>query len=456
MIVANESAPRTIMSSEALRRARRESASPLAWVMAFYIVVTVGRIESLFAPLRALPLAKIVAAMGIFLALRHRKALAQTKVLSITPIRLAMLLMALVTVSIFFSVLRSGTLGVIEGTVLSVIVGTILVVKAAQSWSDTRLMLGGFVGSTLVLVVAALITSDNGRSGHTSAYDPNDFAFVLVTLLPLVVTFAITSGRLGRWIYLAISLWSVLTILRTESRGGLLGLLVVTVVMIVLLPKRRRGNLDTQLKMRRCLSRAAIMIVIGAFVWSVLPQSARTRLSTITSLSSDYNANVADGGRLTIWLDTLPFVLHRPWGFGAGAFATVDGLFARGRYRAPHNMFLQALVELGIEGLALFISILVAAMLRAAKTSRSAPATFTDRPALERIAFSRALFASLLGACVSGFFLSELYAQDLWMLVALASIVGGTMPISAQQFNSTSEGLTQPVVSAVRRSSVNT
>lgn len=408
--------------------ARPESAHALAWIMAFYIVVAVGRIEDLFGPLQQVHFAKIVAAAAVLAALHQRGALSNLKVLSLRPAKLMVLFMGLVAISILFSVLRSGTLGVIEGTAISVVIGTALVVKAARSWRDVRTMMLGCVGSALVLVIMAMTTGINGRSGLSSAYDPNDFAFVLVTLLPIVLTYYAISRGVIRFGYLGLAAWVVLTILETQSRGGLLGLLAVALIMAIVLPKNRRGVLEVRPTAPRTVARLFAIVVCGVVAWGLLSQAARTRLSTITDLSQDYNANAAANGRLTIWLETLPLIASRPWGYGAGAFDTVDGLFAHGRYRAPHNMFLQGLIELGVEGFALFIAVLASAIRYLSYTS-NAHAEPASRDEIERSVFARAIIAAIVGACVSGFFLSELYAQTLWILIALACVVGKAPPM---------------------------
>ena len=403
--------------------ARTSPLRTLTWIMFAYIVVAIGRVEDVFSWLHALPVAKIVSAAAILTALRYKESLAKTTVASLTPLKLTFAMMALATFSILFSVLRSASLGVIEGTVLSVSVALVLIAKTARGWPETRILLLGLVGSAVVLGIAAMQTSIDGRAGHTSAYDPNDFAFVLDTLLPVLVTFAITSRGSARLVYLGISFWALLTILKTHSRGGLLGLIAVAALMLILLPKNRKGTLDLSVSARRTCARLIVAIAIGIVAWQFLPSSAQARLGTITTLNSDYNANVADGGRLTIWTDTLPLILRRPWGFGAGAFSTVDGMFGKGRYRAPHNTFLQALIELGVEGLILFLFTLGWTFRILARASATPVGSAADRPGLERSAFARALLIGLVGACVSGFFLSELYSQTIWIVVILSCVV---------------------------------
>lgn len=415
-----DSRPTTDVAQPTLRP---HTAGTLAALTFLYIVVVVGRIGDIVPALSALPLAKIVAGIAIVIALRNREALAQTAVWSRAPARLTITLMLLATVSMLFSVLHAGTLGVITGTVLSVSIGLVLMIKAARNWAATRLLLFGCVVSAIVLATAAVITSYAGRAGDTRSLDPNDFAFVLGGLLPIVITFAVVSSGVKRLSYFGVAIWVILMILLTQSRGGLLALVVEVLVLISVVPTRRRGQLLFGRRSAAFAARALVLVILSTLTWQTLPQTTRSRLATITSLSSDYNTNLRGDGRFAIWMQTLPLSLHRPWGYGAGTFDTANGLFAGGRYRAPHNMFLQALIELGFPGLLLLIATIVSSVRYVARAFGNR-AELSDHEAVERRAFAGGILASLLGLCVSGFFLSELYSEAFWALIALTCVVG--------------------------------
>lgn len=420
---ASRRAYRGPRKSEARVAQDRESAGPLAGVMLVYIVVVVGRVADVVPHLSGLPVAKIVAALAVLIALQYRSEMAPHRIWSFAPARLTIFVMILITATLPFSVLRSGTLGVITGTVLSVSVGLVLMIKAAKSWRSTRTMLFALALSGVILAAAANVTSFAGRAGMISSLDPNDFAFVLDGLLPIALTFAIASRGTKKLCYLAGSLWIVLSILLTQSRGGFLGLVVGILVMIFIAPTKRGGLLTRQPSAKTIAARALLVIITGLLVWHSVPQSARARLATLTTADSDSGMKVDSDGRFTIWEDTLPLSLRRPWGWGAGAFPTVDGMFAGGRYKAPHNTLLQALIELGFPGLILAIATVVTSMRYLARESWAQEST-EDSDALERRAFARAMLASLVGLCVSAFFLSELYSQVLWTVVILSCVVG--------------------------------
>jgi O-antigen ligase len=313
--------------------------------------------------------------------------------------------------------------------VLGVVVTQFLVIKAARGWATVRTMLHGTVFASIVLVATVFTSKVAGsdRSGYSSSYDPNDFAYVLIGLLPIVITFGVISRGTKRLVYFGIASLVTVAILLTQSRGGLLGLTLEVLAMTFFLPVARRGQLQFRISKSGVIARAALLALIGVVIWHALPETTRSRLGSITDLTSDYNANTTEGpqaGRLGIWTRNLPLILDRPWGFGAGAFTLVDGRFAGGRYRAPHNTFLEALIELGIPGFLLFIATIVSSL----RYLRVPPDEDRDKGIIaaqdEPRAFARGLGIGLLGLCLSGFFLSELFANVFWTLVALSCAVG--------------------------------
>ena len=401
-----------------------QTAGPVSTMMVVYIAVVVGRIQDIVPGLHILPVAKIVAALAIIVALQNRPTLAPTSIWSLRPAKYTILIMGLVAASMAFSVLKHATFGTITGTALSVSVGLVLLIKSARNWKDVRRLLMACVLAGVILAFSAEITSFAGRAGYTHDLDPNDFAFVMDALLPFAVTFVLVSRGFKRLCYLGSSIWIILEILHTESRGGLLGLVCVIATMIVLLPTKRRGQLLPTAPKATMAARVVTLFMAAILAWHVIPQSARARFETLRHPDSGYNANLNDPtGRFSIWLQTLPLSLQRPWGWGAGAFNTVNGKYGGGRYKAAHNMYLQALIELGIEGLLLFLAALLSSMGRLRREAFAEPEP-TDPDGLERRAFARAMLAGFTGLCVSGFFLAELYSQAIWTLIILSCLVG--------------------------------
>ncbi len=391
--------------------------------MSAYIVLAVGRVSELVPGLHQIPLVKVVFVLAIISAMRHREDLASATWKSVPPAKLTVFLTGIITVSISFSVLRSATFGLITNWVTLVAATLILSIKASRGWPSVKTMLHGTVFTALILTIAAFTTNEAGRAGYSSNYDPNDFAFVMVGLLPLVVTFGTISRGKKRLLYFGTAFFLALAILFTQSRGGFLGLIFDIIAMTFLLPVAWRGQLQFRTSKSQVIARVVLLALIGVVGWQSLPGPARDRLESITSLGSDYNAN-SDTGRIAIWSRNLPYVLHRPWGYGAGTFETVDGLFGGGRYQAPHNTYLQALVELGVAGFVLFIAVIVSSLRYLYVPADTEPENHRVTAPDEPRAFARALAVGLIGLCISGIFLSELYAFVYWTFVSLSCAVG--------------------------------
>jgi O-antigen ligase len=142
----------------------------------------------------------------------------------------------------------------------------------------------------------------------------------------------------------------VAALLLTSSRGGLFGLVAMLAVMILMPLKRpQRGK-----SRNRIILPAIGLACASMLVWSCLPSETRERFSSVLQLSSDYNLDTTNrDSRSAIWGRGFNAVLRRPIGYGANSFPMVDVRMG-GKFRAPHNSYLQALVELGFLGLLVF------------------------------------------------------------------------------------------------------
>jgi O-antigen ligase len=99
---------------------------------------------------------------------------------------------------------------------------------------------------------------------------------------------------------------------------------------------------------------AAIMLVlaVGAVSVAFIPESSFQRFS---STKEEVEAGTMNG-RLLIWTAGVHAFVQRPWlGWGAGSFdRTIVPWF--GRPRAPHNSYLCILVEQGVVGFMVWIT----------------------------------------------------------------------------------------------------
>ena len=388
----------------------------LATILAVYIAVVIGRPGDLLH-LGSLPIAKIIGGLALIVAWSNKDSLSRIRLRDVPLAKLTLLFMAWSTSTIAFSIWRGRTIAVITGTVVATIVAVFLIVKAATTWRAVRRMLAGTVGAAVALSATAMRTSFAGRAGFDGNYDPNDFAYVLVGLLPCVCAFAATSKGWKRVAFAGAALWAVVSILLTQSRGGLLGLALDVLLMVLFLPVSKAGRVSVAPTRRELIVRVLVVTIMSLAIWFRLPSDAQGRLESITTADTGYNVTDRQG-RVAIWSRNLPLVAKRPWGFGAGTFEAVDLFYGGGSFRAPHNIYLQVAIELGLPGFGLFLGMLVIYF----REVRSLTMSRGDRHP-EFAVFAKALGISQAGLCLSGFFLSELYANELWLTVALLCAV---------------------------------
>jgi O-antigen ligase len=166
---------------------------------------------------------------------------------------------------------------------------------------------------------------------------------------------------------------------------------------------------------------AAMVIALGVIYFAA---ASPTGLERITNPSSS--------GRDDIWTVGWRIVEHNPVvGIGADNFRlqTVRYLVQPGVISADqyivtqplvaHNIYLEMLAELGIVGLALFVTIIgvsIACMARAIATARASGDTRLEL-------LSRALIVGLVALLAADCFASEQYSKQLWLLLALGPVV---------------------------------
>jgi O-antigen ligase len=253
-------------------------------------------------------------------------------------------------------------------------------------------------------------------------YDTNDLAYVLVGVLPLALGFAVTARGVGRIAWYGIAATTTAAALLTQSRGGFLALLGVGLAL-VWRPLRLPEPVENLRRSRLGLWRRALAAVaLATVVWALLPPAARERLGSVTSLSSDYSADLSiRGSRAAIWKRNTIAALKRPIGYGIDTFSAVDGYYG-GQYRAAHNSVIEVLVELGVIGLLLWLRLFLLSWRRitppAKPPAESGPPRDNWR---EQVVMAHAVRLALLGLFIAGFFLSQDFSIVLWQLFAVCA-----------------------------------
>lgn len=226
---------------------------------------------------------------------------------------------------------------------------------AAQALNLTRWLVGVIVVANLVTFVdvfnipdlGIMIDREDSRvSGPIGSV--NQYASVLVFIVPITAGFAIGSfGWLRRFFLLGALIGLVLLGL-TISRGAFVGLFM--------------GVLLTMVVAREHISKAAVakgaIAISVALLIVTIAIAVHDPSAFVERFQESASASVRDmsSGRTEIWSKALTMMSYSPitfiTGYGWNAYAT---LFLG--YSDPHNVYLQYFFNLGIVGVLLFLFI---------------------------------------------------------------------------------------------------
>lgn len=396
---------------------------PAAWGTVLYILVSVGRLPEVVPFLAPLQLGKVgivLAVAGLVFAQRDRR----TMNAMLSPLGIALCALVFVAgASVLFSIWRTYTVIYFFDIIAKHLLMFYLIAKSIDNRQMVRFYLGSLVvsGAMLAFLAVRMGQTYGGRVELNAAYDANDLAMILVAILSISVAGVFVLRGTMRWGVVVIAGMLMLATMYTGSRGGFLGLVAVGGYLAITRFATARGLLT-----RRFSPLKFALFGLGAAVLiALVPASTWERMQTITEPSTDYNVTDPDTGRLAIWRHGVAGSLDRPIGHGLAAF---EVFYAQrtGIYKAAHNTYVQLSVELGVLGLALFLSLFWLSLRATGRILRSVQerAATRELDPGESVLGSAAtgLRGALLGYFVTSVFLSAAYTPLPYVLIAV--IVG--------------------------------
>lgn len=268
--------------------------------------------------------------------------------------------------------------------------------------------------------------------------DSNGYAVGCVMVIPLLIATAQnTTFRPAKWLIIAAVPLTAFTVVSTYSRGGFLAMVSATVVWVLL--QRRRVLIGLTL---------GVVLAMGlAFV--PLPKGYADRLQTIETYN-DVQENSALS-RLHVWTVALQVAKEKPLGIGFWGFESIYDRydFSGGQFgssRAIHNSHLEALVEAGWGGGAVWLVLLGTAFWTGGKVFFRSRRMVGSEAHFFRT-MSTGIVASLSGFVVGGSFVSLAYNDLTWLLFAALAALDRVSRQAEIQISSNEEGPT--TVSAV-------
>lgn len=306
---------------------------------------------------------------------------------------------------------------------IKVLVFVLILIRCVRHPLHYQLVIGSWLLGVLYIGYEAWGEVGQVRGGRLSHgiggpdfAESSDLAVHMVATLPLIGAFFFMARTwLGRSFALLTGAMAVNTIVLTRTRNAFVGVAAMAVIAAFSLPKRYR--------LKGCIA-----IVVGTLLAVQLTDPAWwNRMSTILH----YEQDVAVSARFEYWQAALAMVRDHPFGIGMGNFHSVVIEYVPwlDYERSAHNTYMACLAELGIPGFALFMLVIFGTMAKLRSVRRSADRLPATMPIMIGPFESRfhlgwhamALRTGLVGYLVCSIFTTRLWAEDLWILLALGT-----------------------------------
>jgi O-antigen ligase len=286
-----------------------------------------------------------------------------------------------------------------------------LVIQLVEGRTGVERVLRWFtlsVTAASLYAVYVFIAIGGGRAAGP-VQDPNDFAYLLATTLP-ICGYLIASDSRRRLLWSACFLFICAATLATFSRGALVGVGVLVAWGVV----TRRIPVWALLT---GLATAGVVVIFAFTVWKPLINESLQAKENIA------NANTTS--RKAFWSAAIQLTEQRPLvGVGPDRYPLVAPSLIKNSpihlaKPVTHNSYLEIMSEDGIPALFLFLLYLLLSWRELRKVERRA----RDGGDLDTARLATAFQASMIVAVVSATFLSEQLTSPLWLIPALGLVL---------------------------------
>lgn len=260
--------------------------------------------------------------------------------------------------------------------------------------------------------------SDGRFMIYGSMFDPNDVAYVLITLIPFGLFYVVRPvGSVKKLLSLVGITSSLIVILLTGSRAGMLGLMV----MLLLVFLTRIGEVKTRYK---------VGLIAGIIVITAMNHDKINieRYLTLAEMGNDYNVT-GQLGRLEVWKKGIELFMGNPLtGVGARCFPMAIGYLRKESdllpvWQASHNSYLQVAVETGVFGMIVYIAMIASAYHTFVRCRQGVLEGSTRHETEEFRTLAGLVQLSFIGSLFCAFFLSQGYSMFFTLFFSLSAVM---------------------------------
>lgn len=256
-----------------------------------------------------------------------------------------------------------------------------------------------FTAGPGMFIGARLDNIGGGDFGGSSS-----FAHHLVMTLPFIAgTLLLSKTWTGKGLSLISGVLLINALILTRTRGAFLAVFVGGLFGFMGSPQRHRKKILI----------LGIIGLIGAI--SLTDPGFWDRMGSIETDTSEMEAS--SSGRVELWIGSFSMLSDHPLGVGVGRFQDFIGQYVPDQAGlSPHNTFVRCYTDLGVQGLSvfLFILLMVFIKLRRLKILGKSNESMSH---YELEAFI--IQISLIMGLVAGIFTERIYSEAIWWLVGM-------------------------------------
>jgi len=386
------------------------------WFTVIYLLISIGRIHLLIPILTTIPSAMIFGILAIVAYFIESRKVHDTKNWGREE-KLALGLLAVCLVTLPTSIWLGASVTGLYKSFFPTIILMVITAIICRSVADIEKFVW-LLAAINILIIYFVLSKDitHTTKGITDTYDTNDIAMILDCSLPILFYFMLSCRGIKKIILIICLVLLVLTVAKTASRGGMLGLIAFGGYLV----------LYSRAKFKYFIAAVAATICFISFA----PQETKERFSSMINPQTEYDENMGD--RAQIWKPGFKLFLKNPvLGVGFGNYVVADGsMKERGAWRTAHNSFLQIAVELGFLGFVLLVNLSAGTFFKFRRLRRELETINYDHEILWII---RGLELSLLIYVVTAFFLSQAYSTLFFYIISLVIAVQKFLPTEKNQ-----------------------
>jgi O-antigen ligase len=280
-----------------------------------------------------------------------------------------------------------------------------------------KILLAAVSGACLSMNAEAMLACYERLQGvgRATAHldEPNRAGTFFSLAMPLfLVLFLAGKGRM-RWMWLGATGVQVAAVFATLSRGAMLGSAISTLFVVVNFMLFARGKMGGKMLF------IVLAVCLVNFYPVLVPDRVERRVMKtfgrdvgVSSQLTEESVDSSARNRLQLWRSGILLFKDKPYGWGAFTSISVMERYM-GYTKAAHNIYVQILVELGVQGLIAFATFMGAVYVALWGVYRRAREEFLRDLAL-------GLMAALTGALVSTFFVGTFFmiqvTGQFWLL----------------------------------------